>query len=78
MRETTELAPTDAHDMATTVTTALLVVTLVVGAVAAAGAPITALTVAGTAVAVLGAQRLTTVYRTRVRERTVRRAHPAN
>ena len=78
MRETTNLAPLDAHDLPATVTAALLVVALLVAAVAAASAPSTAFTVAGTVVAVTGAQRLTTTYRTRVRERTLRHAHPAN
>jgi uncharacterized protein YciW len=78
MRETTNLAPLDAHDLPATVTAALVVVALLVAAVVAAGAPSTALTVAGTVVAVDGAQRLTTTYRTRMPERTLRHAHPAN
>ncbi|WP_336037543.1 hypothetical protein [Halobacterium yunchengense] len=77
MRPTTDFAPADAHDLPTTVAAALVTVALLFAAVVAVAAPATALTVAGTVAVVLGAQRLTTAYRTRVRERTLHRANPA-
>lgn len=65
MRPITGPAPNDIHDLHTTALAALVVVTPLVAAVVVTAAPHTVLTAISTAIAVLGAQRLITAYRTR-------------